>query len=338
MSKSIIADMEITLNDFANDAGQEDLDRFGFSAEDRAKMSTVFISNISGGIEDGWMESLLRIFGVVNEWKRAPGPDGSLGTFGIVKFEGPDGVVRLMKCFESKQMQNIKIPSLDGTTWKRLAWKVNETSKELIERYKLARGDVKTDHVLSKKAIVIISRMVNDLASRAPPIRKDIRKETEEILRMATIDKVKAKELVDQKVASLIQSSMEREEQMEDQEAEFKGLNVFSEVEIQKETREGRTIKLPKRNVQKRVFEEDSEPEIEVKRAPPEKKLKKTVNSIGKLIQNWFGVEDKDLEMYFEHCCSRKLQKDVVLKEMENLFQNNEEAKKFTEEVFNFLY
>ncbi|KAI0345579.1 hypothetical protein BDW22DRAFT_1342920 [Trametopsis cervina] len=120
-----------------------------------AKLITLFVGSISGGITDGFLNSLLAACGPITSFKRLITPANKPQGFGFAEFNDPDGALRAMTL-----LNGVELPALeDGCVNKKLLVKADEKTKLFLDAYQTQK--MKTD--ADEEAIRQAKRRVDEL-------------------------------------------------------------------------------------------------------------------------------------------------------------------------------
>ncbi|KAI0060463.1 hypothetical protein BV25DRAFT_1827973 [Artomyces pyxidatus] len=140
-------------------AQQQHMHHPNFVPPQAHKIVTLFIGSISGGITDGYLNSLLSACGVVRSFKRLITPANKPQGFGFAEYEDPDGALRAMAL-----LNNIELPALeDGCVNKKLLVKADEKTKMFLDAYSAQRMQTNNDEEAMKQAQARVKALVDDI-------------------------------------------------------------------------------------------------------------------------------------------------------------------------------
>jgi len=112
------------------------------------RSTTLFVGSISGGISDGFLNSLLSACGPISSFKRLITPANKPQGFGFAEFQDPDSALRAMSL-----LNGIELPALeDGCVNKKLLVKADEKTKMFLDAYQAQKMTTNTDEELIRQA------------------------------------------------------------------------------------------------------------------------------------------------------------------------------------------
>ncbi|KAG8970033.1 hypothetical protein FRC03_011832 [Tulasnella sp. 419] len=129
-----------------------------------------FVGNISPGITDNFISSLLSTCGSLRSFKRTPTATGKPGGFGFAEFDEPDAISRALKLLDG-----VVLPSLEESAGssKPLRITADAKTKALLEAYEAQKMQTDADSLATMQAETLISSLLQSLKDGLPDEGKD---------------------------------------------------------------------------------------------------------------------------------------------------------------------
>ncbi|KAI8811919.1 hypothetical protein BJ742DRAFT_796049 [Cladochytrium replicatum] len=131
------------------------------------KLTTVFVTSITEGTTDEWMEKILGTCGTVKSWKRMTDAQGKPKAFGFCVYEDAVAALRALKVlggegavqkqWARKEGEGVEVPHLSGGTTKRLKLNVDEAARKYIQDFTSSEDIAQDKEVLDEVLKVLLS-------------------------------------------------------------------------------------------------------------------------------------------------------------------------------------
>ncbi|KAI8811501.1 hypothetical protein BJ742DRAFT_143818 [Cladochytrium replicatum] len=137
------------------------------------KLTTVFVTSITEGTTDEWMEKILGTCGAVKSWKRMTDAQGKPKAFGFCVYEDAVAALRALKVLGGegavqkqwgrKEGEGVEVPHLTGGTTKRLKLNADEAARKYIQDF-TSSEDIAQDKAALDEVLKVLSSMKNSQA------------------------------------------------------------------------------------------------------------------------------------------------------------------------------
>ncbi|ORY93634.1 hypothetical protein BCR43DRAFT_478816 [Syncephalastrum racemosum] len=128
------------------------------------KLTTVFVGAIAPGIDDAWLEKLLKACGTLVNWKRTKDPSGNPKGFGFAEYEDADSVLRALKVLGGDEgfHDGLLFTGRDESqTQKKLIVKADDNVRNHLEEHKTRTMQTSSSDELDTKAMNLVTEYVN---------------------------------------------------------------------------------------------------------------------------------------------------------------------------------
>ncbi|CAO3594104.1 unnamed protein product [Absidia cylindrospora] len=141
-------------------------------SSDRSKLNTLFVGAIPTGVQDDWIDQLLKACGVLLEWKRVKDQAGNPKGFGFASYHSPDSVLRALRVLGGEEdYAGIILKAQDGSgVEKKLIVKADDTVRQYLDQYKGSKepAQLADEKEQDAKALETVTSIVQSIASGKP--------------------------------------------------------------------------------------------------------------------------------------------------------------------------
>ncbi|ORZ24103.1 hypothetical protein BCR42DRAFT_446075 [Absidia repens] len=138
-------------------------------SSDRSKLNTLFVGAIPTGVQDDWIDQLLKACGVLLEWKRVKDQAGNPKGFGFATYHSPDSVLRALRVLGGEEnYAGIILKAQDGSgVEKKLIVKADDTVRQYLDQYKGSKepAQLADEKEQDTKALETVTSIVQSIAS-----------------------------------------------------------------------------------------------------------------------------------------------------------------------------
>ncbi|KAI9494060.1 hypothetical protein BDB00DRAFT_762607 [Zychaea mexicana] len=112
------------------------------------KQKRLFVGGIAPGINDDWIELLLKAGGNLKSWKRMKDPQGNMKGFGFAEYEDAESVLRVLRVLggENDTHDGLVLKARDDSSVeKKLLVKADDNVREFLQQHQTAQPDTEIE-------------------------------------------------------------------------------------------------------------------------------------------------------------------------------------------------